>query len=296
MRRTSIPVVAAAALTALAAMAPRIDERASEQPDLAVLAPQVFLYPMAGNFTRGGRPAAAPLREIRPARSLAIMRREVTTTEYRRCVADGGCPDVPGLSDEREHPAITVSWRDARVYASWLSLRLGATYRLPTDEEWAFAAGSRFTPFAASAIGNDPGAIALAAYERETALADAAAATEANENGLFDLAGDVAEWTDTCYRHVEFDAGAAGIVDCGIRVVEGRHRTYMPQFIRDPRAGGCSIGTPPSHLGFRLVREGAAAGWWRAVLYPLHFLVRNAQALSSISTFGRSTVTYEHDT
>jgi formylglycine-generating enzyme required for sulfatase activity len=263
MRRTSIPIIAAAALTALAAMAPRIDERASEQPDLVVLAPQVFLYPMAGNFTRGGKPAVAPQREMRPARPLAIMRHEVTATEYRRCVADGGCPDVPDLSDAREYPAITVSWRDASAYGSWLSLRLGATYRLPTDEEWAFAAGSRFTPLAAPAIGNDPGAIALAAYEREAALAEATTTTiETNENGLFDLAGDVAEWTNTCYRHVEFNAGATPTVDCGIRVVEGRHRTYMPQFIRDPRAGGCSIGTPPRHLGFRLVREDSAVGWW----------------------------------
>jgi hypothetical protein len=28
----------------------------------------------------------------------------------------------------------------------------------------------------------------------------------------------------------------------------------VPDFIRDARAGGCSAGTPPSHLGFRLVR------------------------------------------
>jgi formylglycine-generating enzyme required for sulfatase activity len=208
---------------------------------------------------------------MRPARALAIMRREVTTTEYRRCVIDGGCPDVPGLSDEREQPAIAVSWRDARAYAAWLSLRLGATYRLPTDEEWAFAAGSRFTPLAAPAIGNDPGAMALAAYERETALAadQPDAARGANENGLLDLAGSVAEWTDTCYHHVELDAdGAATVVNCGVRVVEGRHRTYMPDFIRNPRAGGCAVGTPPADLGFRLVRDDAAGGWWSKFVGP----------------------------
>ena len=42
---------------------------------------------------------------------------------------------------------------------------------------------------------------------------------------------------------------------CGIRVVEGRHRTYMSDFVRDARGGGCSVGTPPSNLGFRLVRD-----------------------------------------
>jgi hypothetical protein len=40
-----------------------------------------------------------------------------------------------------------------------------------------------------------------------------------------------------------------------VRVVEGRHRTYISDFIRDARAGGCAIGTPPTSLGFRLVRE-----------------------------------------
>ena len=40
---------------------------------------------------------------------------------------------------------VKVSWRDASAYASWLSRKTGRTYRLPTDEEWVFAAGSRFT-------------------------------------------------------------------------------------------------------------------------------------------------------
>jgi hypothetical protein len=30
---------------------------------------------------------------------------------------------------------------------------------------------------------------------------------------------------------------------------------YVADFIRDARAAGCSIGTPPSNLGFRLVRD-----------------------------------------
>ena len=29
----------------------------------------------------------------------------------------------------------------------------------------------------------------------------------------------------------------------------------MSNFIRDGRSGGCAVGTPPEHLGFRLVRE-----------------------------------------
>jgi hypothetical protein len=50
-------------------------------------------------------------------------------------------------------------------------------------------------------------------------------------------------------------------LNCGVRVVEGRHRTYVSDFIRDARAGGCAVGVPPSNLGFRLVRD-AAPAWW----------------------------------
>jgi hypothetical protein len=40
-----------------------------------------------------------------------------------------------------------------------------------------------------------------------------------------------------------------------VRVVQGQHRAYVTDFIRDARAGGCAAGIPPSNLGFRLVRE-----------------------------------------
>jgi len=50
--------------------------------------------------------------------------------------------------------------------------------------------------------------------------------------------------------------------NCGVRVVEGRHRTYVTDFIRDARGGGCAFGAPPSNLGFRLVREEGAGWFW----------------------------------
>ena len=78
-----------------------------------------------------------------------------------------------------------------------------------------------------------------------------------NEHGLADMAGNVWEWTDTCYRRVALDVGAASgrsTENCGVRVVAGRHRSYMTDFIRDPRSGGCAVGVPPANLGFRLVR------------------------------------------
>jgi hypothetical protein len=56
---------------------------------------------------------------------------------------------------------------------------------------------------------------------------------------------------------VQNDAGKiiSNSPNCGVRVAEGRHRAYVTDFIRDARAGGCASGVPPSHLGFRLVRQ-----------------------------------------
>jgi len=74
---------------------------------------------------------------------------------------------------------------------------------------------------------------------------------------LDDLAGNVWEWTDSCFVRTSLDEKKETVtnVNCGVRVVEGAHRTYMTDFIRDPKSGGCSQGVPPANLGFRLVVE-----------------------------------------
>jgi hypothetical protein len=46
----------------------------------------------------------------------------------------------------------------------------------------------------------------------------------------------------------------------------------MSSFIRDGKSGGCAVGTPPEHLGFRLVRDDArfpAIAWVAARLRQL---------------------------
>ena len=236
--------------------------------DLIRLPAGTISYRIPGEFTRAGRPVDAPVETLKIA-GLAIMKRQVTTAEYRACVAAAACqPLAPATESAPDRPVVQVSWRDAHAYAGWLSSATGTHYRLPTDAEWAYAAGDRFRDDALPETQDpDPAKRWIARYEQESARereADRKAQPVghfgANRHGLLDIAGNVWEWTDTCYRRVALDGEET--VNCGIRVVEGRHRAYMTDFIRDARSGGCAVGTPPSNLGFRLVRDD---GFWRGV-------------------------------
>lgn len=263
---------------AIAALPGHSAPHAVAEPAVITIAPGMLAYRMAGDFERDDKPAGAPVETQRFTHPLHIMRDEVSAADYRRCVADGACaPLASDVTVSADRPAVKVSWRDAEAYAAWLSAATGARWRLPTDAEWAFAAGSRFADDGDGTVtGSDPAQRWLARYERESRdSADSDGDTPRpfgsfgiNEHGLEDLAGNVWEWTSTCFIRYALEPSGprSTIVNCGVRVVEGAHRTYVTDFIRDARAGGCAVGKPPSNLGFRLVREDSA--WGIARLFP----------------------------
>jgi len=242
-------------------------------PDVVEIAPGTVQYRASGEFTRAGRPVAAPLTRIDLPVPLAIMRHQVAAADYGRCVDAGACKPPAGAGAAPDRPVVGVSWRDAEAYAAWLTKTTGERWRLPTDAEWAYAAGSRFSDDGDVVDADDPSRRALARYAREAALKDDGeergvvpfGSFGMNEHGIADLSGNVWEWTATCYvRTALDDAGAAiaATTNCGVRIAEGRHRAYVTDFVRDARAGGCAAGVPPTHLGFRLVREKATWGSW----------------------------------
>src|SRR4029077_2432219 len=203
------------------------------QPALIELAPAPLRYRVAGDFTRAGQAAEAPLVTIQIAQPLAIMKGQVSVADYQRCVAERACRALSDSAVAADRRAVAVSWRDADAYAAWLSRRTGETYRLPTDEEWAYAAGSRYQDDGLP-VDDDPARRWLARYEREANLKEARSDGEvrrfgafgANESGLVDVGGNVWEWTNTCF--VRTAIGVAGeaegvTANCGVRVVEGQH-------------------------------------------------------------------------
>lgn len=223
-------------------------------------------YRVPGEFLDGTLPVNAPLVRIGVERPYAIMKRQVTRGEYGRCAAAGVCKPLDG-NGAADLPATGVSWDDATAYAMWLSQETGQVWRLPTDREWALAAGSRYSDDVYTEISDpsNPSRRWIAIYDAESARQEQtdadvkpAGSFGANENGLQDVAGNVWEWTDTCYvryRKDEKSGNKTEIENCGVRIAQGRHRAYMSGFFRDPKAGACSVGVPPAHLGIRLVRD-----------------------------------------
>ena len=220
-------------------------------------------YRVNGEFTSASRQASAPLVQVSMSKPLAIMKHQVSSSDYQLCVDDGGCRALDrSVVVAHDRPAVQTSWYDAIAYAAWLSRKTGETYRLPTDEEWAFAAGSKFNDDGIVIDQNDPSKGWIAVYVREADRAPSDPGTRSfgsfgtNENGLQDIGGNVWEWTTSCFVRTvldDFGKAVSNNSNCGVRIVEGQHRAYLTDFIRDAKAGGCAVGLPPENLGFRLV-------------------------------------------
>lgn len=249
------------------------------QPAIALVhlpAGQVSYYP-PGDFTKLGQPANPQRTTVRLDQGLTIMKHQVSQADYALCVAEGACKP---LAKNYRHataadlPVVGVSWHDANRFATWLSARTGQNYRLPTYQEWVYAAGTAYKEdILLDAIDPaNPAILWLAEYELESQRKRAVdgavqpfGSFGVNEAGMQDMVGNVWDWTDTCHVRVYLDANGRAVnggggENCGIRVVAGPHKSYITDFIRDPKGGACSVGIPPSNLGFRLVRDDSAGG------------------------------------
>ena len=222
-------------------------------------------YRPAGEFRQGTNIVDAPV-ETFAVPAIDVMKHHVSEADYALCVADEACQEAPS-GRRPDLPQTNVNFVDATAYASWLSDRTGVKWRLPTDAEWQRLAGDRAfdDSFSAEANGADPSRRWIASYRREVERRGEADLElhplghfGVNDVGVADVADNVWEWTESCFRNGTVTADGLGIETrsdyCGVRAVQGKHRGFVIDFVRDARSGGCAAGVPPDYLGFRLVR------------------------------------------
>jgi formylglycine-generating enzyme required for sulfatase activity len=254
-------------------------------PELVRLDAGEIFYQRAGDFARSGKETESPRVRFSLSEPIEIMKYQVTSGDFQRCVDDGTCRplDARFRNPPADRPAVDLSWHDADNYADWLSRKSGETYRLPTDEEWIFAAGEKIDAGERFDRGDQvETSSSLPAFYVFSPKTFAPGSFGANRNGVFDIAGNVWEWTSTCLVQGTLSDDGAVIsegMNCGVRVAEGRHRAYITDVVRDPKSSGCT-GIPPTHLGFRLVRERRLS---ERLIESIHRLFTSASTMLSVS-------------
>jgi len=73
-------------------------------------------------------------------KSFAITVQGVSQAQFRRFCEDTFTPFPAQPRTGDDDPMVNVSWTEAREYLRWLSESTGQQYRLPSDDEWEFAA------------------------------------------------------------------------------------------------------------------------------------------------------------
>ena len=131
-----------------------------------------------------------------------IQRTEVTNAQYKRCVEADACTEPSDGKWNKEQfarqPVAAVDWEQAKAYAEWVG------GRLPTEAEWEKAcrgADESIYPW-----GKDLPTIDLVNYY-ESGLNGPVdvGGYPPGANGLYDMAGNVFEWTSSEFRSYPYD-------------------------------------------------------------------------------------------
>ena len=186
-----------------------------------------------------------------------------------------------------DYPVVGVSWEQANAFCAWrtemMNVGMGAyakhlqRFRLPTEVEWEYAArgkeGSAF-PWENQGVKSDKGCFyANFKPDRGNYTKDGSLITSqcgifsANSSGLFDMAGNVAEWTSTVYTEagvqamsdmnpeLKYNAALEDPYRLKKKSVRGGSWKDPESMIRSAWRSYEYQNQPRSYIGFRCVRS-----------------------------------------
>ena len=239
--------------------------------------PEMVVAP-AGSFSMGSPFPQyqvfneSPRHSVTISEPFAIGKYEVTFDEWDACVVAGGCggysPGDEGWGRGRR-PVMNVNWGDAKAYVRWLLIRTGEFYRLLSEAEWEYAAragtvgrfhfGHSISTEQANFDGRYTRVSGRSGVKRGETVP--IGSFPANEFGLHDVHGNVAEWVEDCWHDNYFRGVADGGAwisggDCGMRVLRGGAWNDFPPYLYLRSAARSSF--EPGHryydIGFRVAR------------------------------------------
>ncbi|EKB51120.1 SUMF1/EgtB/PvdO family nonheme iron enzyme [Cecembia lonarensis] len=162
---------------------------------------------------------------------------------------------IRSISDYN-HPVVHISWNDATAFAKWLSRITGKNYRLPTEAEWEFAArgGNKSKGFTYSGTSRNIKDYAWY-YFSNSGNTSPVGQKNANELGIFDMSGNVAEWCGDWYGNYTSTpkTNPVGPSNGSKRVIRGGGWMSESEGLRVSSSGAASSNTFNFQLGFRLV-------------------------------------------
>ena len=194
-------------------------------------------FTMGSSRRDSGRRANETERSVQLTRAFYMAKQETTNAQFRLFEASHDSGVTAGNSLNRQtQPAVKVSWQQAAQFCNWLSRREGlplfykeqngiivgfnpqaSGYRLPSEAEWEFVTrvtdagerrflwGETFPPanntenFADASSAHVTGRI-VANYQDGYVATAPVASFNPGPYGLFDLAGNVAEWAHDVYE------------------------------------------------------------------------------------------------
>ena len=184
--------------------------------------------------------------------SFEIGKYEVTQEQWYAVMGNN-----PSSKKGRTLPVENVSWDEAQVFVQMLSQKTGKKYRLPSEAEWEYAARAGSTTTYPWGNSDDE----LHVYAWFSAIAKATnpvGLKNPNQFGLYDMLGNVWEWTQDCwngsYKGAPTDGSAWTGGDCSQRVLRGGSWYFNPQVLRSAFRYWNSTAVRIYFFGFRVAR------------------------------------------
>jgi formylglycine-generating enzyme required for sulfatase activity len=213
-----------------------------------------------------GDPDEKPVHKVKISRSFMMAATEVTNAQYERF--DPSHRHVRGklgFSVDSDEAVVFVSWTDAKRFCDWLSEKEGMPYRLPTEAEWEYACRAGTTT--AFNTGNalpeqfhkNVGESWYPDPERGKGTKEIVrlhvAKTAPNAWGLYDMHGNVEEWTADWYG--PYAAGGqtdpVGYAGGDCKVARGGSHSTELYYLRSGNRSGAIPQEKSWLIGFRPV-------------------------------------------